>query len=251
MTKIEIFPVNGLPLIKEGDNIAQLVVQALRKAAFEFMEGDVLVLAHSVVSKAEGRCVRLSEVVPSDFAVRVAQLTGKDPRHVEVILRNSKKIVKIGHGVIVCETMHGLVCANAGVDASNSGGAEFVITLPEDPDESARRIREEIEKLTNKDVAVIISDSFGRPFRKGSVNVAIGCSGINPLHDIRGEKDLYGRVLRSKIICIADQIASAAGLVMGEADEGIPAAVVRGYRYDRSNVPASAIIRDENEDLFR
>ncbi|MCS7133306.1 MAG: coenzyme F420-0:L-glutamate ligase [Candidatus Caldarchaeum sp.] len=249
--KIEIIPVTGLPLIEPGDSIAKLIVEKLREQNIDLRDGDILVVAHSIVSKAEGKIFRLDEIQPSDFAVQLGRLTGKDPRHIEVILRNSKKIVRIGHGVIVCETKHGFVCANAGVDASNSGGADVVISLPDDPDESARKIRREIKNLANVDVAVIITDSFGRPFRKGSVNVAVGCSGINPLADLRGDRDLYGRVLRSKVICVADEIASAAGLVMGEADEGIPAAVVRGYSYDRTSVPASAIVRDEHEDLFR
>lgn len=249
--KLEIIPVKNLPLIKQGDKIGELILQALSSQNIEFIDGDVLVVAHSVVSKAEGRVVELSSVTPSHFAFKLAEITEKDPRHIEVILQNSRKLVRVGNGVIICETFHGFVCANAGVDASNSGGPDKVITLPENPDLSAQKIREEIRIQTGKDVAVIISDTFGRPFRKGAVNVAIGCSGINPLLDIRGNKDLYGRTLRSKIICIADEIASAAGLVMGEADEGIPAAIVRGYQYDRTNVPAASIVRDEHEDLFR
>ncbi|MCS7109852.1 MAG: coenzyme F420-0:L-glutamate ligase [Candidatus Caldarchaeum sp.] len=251
VNKIEIIPVKGLPTIKEGDNIGKLIVDRLKDINLGLRDGDIVVVAHSIVSKAEGKTFRLDEIQPSDFAVQLGRLTGKDPRHTEVILRNSKKIVRIGHGIIICETKHGFVCANAGVDASNAGGSDVVISLPDNPDESALKIRQEIRSLTNVNVAVIITDSFGRPFRKGSVNVAVGCSGINPLADIRGEKDLYGRALRSKVICVADEIASAAGLVMGEADEGIPAAVVRGYSYDPTNIPASAIIRDEHEDLFR
>lgn len=248
---VEIIPIKGIPKIKQGDNIAHLLLDATKKMGIEIQDHDIVVIAHSVVSKSEGKIVKLAEVRPSPFAVTLAEVTGKDPRHAEVVLNNAKKIVRIGHGVIVCETFHGFVCANAGVDASNSGGEDYLITLPENPDRSANQIREEIKQMTGKEVAVIISDSFGRPFRKGSVNVAIGCSGINPLNDIRGNKDLYGRTLKSKIVCIADEIASAAGLVMGEADEGIPAAIVRGLPYDPTNLPASVIIRDEKDDLFR
>uniref|UniRef100_A0A7C5YB25 Coenzyme F420-0:L-glutamate ligase n=1 Tax=Caldiarchaeum subterraneum TaxID=311458 RepID=A0A7C5YB25_CALS0 len=251
VNKLEIIPITGIPLVKEGDNIAELIVVAAKRAGTEIVDGDIVVIAHSIVSKSEGRIVKLVDVQPSRFAGNLAELTGKDPRQIEVVLKNARKIVRIGHGVIICETFHGFVCANAGVDASNSGGEDYLITLPENPDKSANRIREEIKRITGKEVAVIISDSFGRPFRVGSVNVAIGCSGINPLNDIRGYKDLYGRILRSKIVCIADEIASAAGLVMGEADEGIPVAIVRGLSYDRTNIPATAIIRDAKDDLFR
>ncbi len=249
--KVEIIPVIGLPVFDEGSNIGEEIVKALERMGVGLSDGDVVVVAHSVVSRSEGCKVRLADVEPSQFAFQLAKQAGKDPRHVEVILRNSRKIVRMGDGVIICETPHGFVCANAGVDASNSGGAEYVITLPKDPDKSAWRIREEIRRLAGVDVAVIVSDTFGRPFRKGAVNVAIGCSGINPLWDRKGEKDIFGRTLMVKVICIADMLASAAGLVMGEADEGIPAAIIRGYRFDRANVPARALVRSEDEDLFR
>ncbi|MEM4280938.1 MAG: coenzyme F420-0:L-glutamate ligase [Candidatus Caldarchaeum sp.] len=251
MNKIEIIPVKGIPVVEEGLSVGEAVVKGLESSGERLFDGDVVVVAHSVVSRAEGCRVRLSDVKPSPFAVQLAEMVGKDPRHVEVVLQNSRKIVRIGDGVIICETPHGFVCANAGVDASNSGGVEYVITLPRDPDKSAAKIREDIRRHAGVDVAVVISDTFGRPFRKGAVNVAIGCSGINPLWDRRGEKDLFGRTLLSKVICIADEIASAAELAMGEADEGIPAAVVRGLRFDRTSLPAKTLVREEAEDLFR
>lgn len=249
--RMEIIPVLGIGLAKEGDDVAELIMDGVKKSGINLEDGDVVVVAHSLVSKAEGKIVKLDEITPSHHAIHLAKATGKDPRHVETVLRNAAKILRIGHGVIICETHHGFVCANAGVDASNSGGEAFLITLPDDPDESAHRIRSGLRRLAGVDVAVVITDSWGRPFRKGAVNVAIGCSGINPLLDLRGRKDLYGRVLRSKIICVADQIAAAAGLVMGEADEGTPAAVVKGLQYDKTNIPARTIIREEDEDLFR
>ena len=251
MTKLEIIPVTGLPIIEKGVDVGEIIVKAVKDMGESFIDGDILVIAHSIVSRAEGMSISLKEVVPSAFAQKIAEATGKDPRQVEVILRNCRKIVRMGDGVLICETPHGFVCANAGVDASNSGGTDIVIALPKDPDKSAENIRRKVKELTGVDVAVIISDTFGRPFRKGTINVAIGCSGINPLWDRRGEKDLFGRTLLSKVTCIADELASAAELVMGQADEAIPAAIIRGYKYDRSNLPARVIIRDKNEDLFR
>ena len=251
MPKLEIIPVTGLPIIEKGVDVGEIIVKAVKDMGESFIDGDILVIAHSIVSRAEGMSISLKEVVPSAFAQKIAEATGKDPRQVEVILRNCRKIVRMGDGVLICETHHGFVCANAGVDASNSGGTDIVIALPKDPDKSAENIRRKVKELTGVDVAVIISDTFGRPFRKGTINVAIGCSGINPLWDRRGEKDLFGRTLLSKVTCIADELASAAELVMGQADEAIPAAIIRGYKYDRSNLPARVIIRDKNEDLFR
>ncbi|MDW8359585.1 MAG: coenzyme F420-0:L-glutamate ligase [Candidatus Caldarchaeum sp.] len=251
MNKVEIIPVKGLPLVDEGFCVGEAIVEALARSGERLRDGDIIVVAHSIVSRSEGRRIRLSDVKPSPLASKIAELMNKDPRHVEVVLQNSRRIVRMGREVVICETEHGFVCANAGVDASNSGGAEYVITLPIDPDKSAERIRNEVKKASGIDVAVVISDTFGRPFRKGAVNVAVGCSGINPLRDRRGEKDLYGRTLLSKVLCIADELASAAELVMGEGDEGIPAAVIRGYSYDRANVPAKAVVRNESEDLFR
>jgi len=251
MRGVEIIPVVGMPIIKEGDSIAEALLEAFERSGEKLKDGDIVVVAHSIVSRSEGCVVRLNSVTPSPLAENIARSTGKDPRHVEVVLRNSRKLVRMGNGVIVAETFHGFVCANAGVDASNSGGVEYVITLPRDPDASAERIRSEIRRLRDVDVSVVVTDTHGRPFRKGAVNVAIGCSGLNPLWDRRGERDLFARVLQSKVICIADMVAAAAGLVMGEADEGVPAAVIRGLKFDRSNIPAKAIIREEDEDLFR
>ena len=248
---IEIHALPGIPIVGKGVDLAKVIADSARRAGVDLEDGDIIAVSHTIVSRSEGMQVDLRTVVPTSEAESIARETGKDPRHVEVILRESRRILRVERGVIICETRHGLVCANAGVDASNSGGENFVVLLPRDPDHSAARIRDGIRRLTGKNVAVIICDTFGRPFRRGTVNVAIGCSGINPLWDRRGEKDLFGRKLISKITCVADELASAAELVMGQADEGMPVAIIRGYRYDPTDIPARDIIRPPEENLFR
>ncbi|GBC69810.1 Coenzyme F420:L-glutamate ligase [archaeon HR01] len=235
----------------KGDNIAEIIFSSATRAAIVFQDYDIVVISHTIVSRAEGRLVDLRTINPSAEALEIAEKTGKDARHVEVILRESKRILRVERGVIISESRHGIISANAGVDASNAGGVDYVITLPEDPDISAARIRQDLKRLTGKELAVIICDTSGRPFRRGTVNIAIGCSGINPLWDRRGEKDLFGRTLTSKITCVADEIASAAELVIGQADEGTPVALVRGYLFKPGEVPARAIIRPDEENLFK
>jgi coenzyme F420-0:L-glutamate ligase/coenzyme F420-1:gamma-L-glutamate ligase len=234
-----------------GDNIAELIFSAAARSSITFRNLDIVVISHTIVSRAEGRQLNLNTIEPSTKAVEIAEKTGKDPRHVEVILRESRRVLRVERGVIISETKHGITSANAGVDASNSGGPDYVITLPEDPDLSAARIRYDLKRLTGRELAVIICDTVGRPFRRGTVNIAIGCSGINPLWDRRGEKDLFGRILTSKITCVADEIASAAELVIGQADEGTPVAIVRGYDFEAAEIPARTIIRPDEENLFR
>jgi coenzyme F420-0:L-glutamate ligase/coenzyme F420-1:gamma-L-glutamate ligase len=248
--RIEVFGLR-LPLVREGDDLAAMIVRAAEESGTGIEEGDVLVVSQVVVSKAEGRVLPLTALEPSEAALSLAARTGKDPRHVEAILREAVEVVRVRGEVIITETRHGFVCANSGVDLSNVGEG-MVSLLPLDPDLSARRIRERIRALTGKEVAVIVSDSHGRPFRRGAVNVAIGSSGIEPVLDLRGRPDLYGRVLRSKQICVVDELASAAELVMGNADEGIPVAVIRGYEYRRSELGVrDAVVRPREEDLFR
>lgn len=246
---MRLFRVPGIPLIKEGDDIGEIVVDACRRAGMDLEDGDILVIAQTVVSKAEGRTVRLEEVKPSERALRLAGELGKDPREVEVVLRNSERIVRLGRGALITRTPHGFVCANAGVDASNAGEGKLAL-LPEDPDESARRIRERIRELTGREVGVIISDSWGRTFRRGIVGHAIGVSGIRPFIDYRGRKDLYGRVLRSKVACVVDALAAAAVLLMGEADEGTPVVLVRDAPHERGESTIKEVLRPEEEDLF-
>jgi len=248
---IRVFGVQGLPVIKDGDNLAKLVCEAAERQRAPIEDGDVIVITHVVVSRAEGRTVNLDEVVPSEFAKTVAQQVGKEPALVEVILRESKSIVRMGDGHLIVETKHGFVCANAGVDQSNVPGGRVVAPLPKNPDRSARTIRRRIKKLTGKDVAVIVSDTHGRPLREGEINIAVGVAGINPIRDRRGETDLFGYVLRIKRTAIADELASAAELVIGQAKEGIPVAIIRGYPYPKSEkVSAKTLIRKRKKDLF-
>ncbi|MEM1657867.1 MAG: coenzyme F420-0:L-glutamate ligase [Candidatus Jordarchaeales archaeon] len=248
--KIELIGIKGIPLVKEGDDVAKLIVEAAEKQGVKILDNDVIVVAQSIVSKAEGRVVDLSKVTPSPFAINVSKQIGKSPQMVEVILREAKKVVRMRH-IIITETFHGFVCANSGVDESNVSGGGKVTLLPLDPDESARRIREGIFNLTGADVAVIISDTFGRPFREGVVNVAIGVAGLKPLWDRRGDKDLYGYVLRSTIVAVADELASAAELIMGQADEGIPVVIIRGYKYIKGDGSYKELLMPPERDLFR
>jgi coenzyme F420-0:L-glutamate ligase/coenzyme F420-1:gamma-L-glutamate ligase len=251
MNKIEVFPVTGLPIIKEGDDLALLICKSAKKQGTPIQEGDVIVVTHVLVSRAEGAIVELKKVVPSKFAKTVAERTNKDPRIVEVILRNSKRIIRMQYGKLITETKHGIICANSGVDQSNVPGNATVALLPEDANVSAQRIRKEIQKITGKDVAIIVSDTHGRPLRHGEINIAIGTSGFEPLRDRRGEKDLFGYTIRVKKTAIADELASAAELVIGQTNEGIPAAIIRGYAYpkcEKSN--ATKLARPPEEDLF-
>lgn len=251
MVTVKVVSVEGLPIIKAGDNLAKLICDAAQRQGMSLQDGDILVVTHSIVSAAEARIVNLDTIVPSDFAKNIAQQYGKDPALVEVVLRESKAIRRMHNGIIITETKHGFVCANSGVDKSNVEGERNVALLPEDPDKSAENIRREINKLTGCNIAVIISDTHGRPLREGETNVAIGVAGIKPIRDRRGEKDLFGYVLKIKQTAIADELSSAAELVIGQADEGIPAAIIRGYNYPKSdNAKATELIRPKEKDLF-
>ncbi len=248
---IQIIGVKDLPIIKKGDNLAKLVCDAAEKQGTPLQNGDILVISHVVVSRAEGNVVNLDSVVPSNFAKTFAQQFGKDRALIETILRESKSIVRMGDGKLITETRHGLICANAGVDKSNVPGERNIALLPKNPDSSAQRIRQEIRKLTDKNIAVIVSDTHGRPLREGEINIAIGVAGIRPIRDRRGEKDLFGYVLKVKRTAIADELCSAAELVMGQASEGIPAAIIRGYPYSKSEeAKAIELTRPREKDLF-
>jgi coenzyme F420-0:L-glutamate ligase/coenzyme F420-1:gamma-L-glutamate ligase len=252
MNPVQVIAVEGLPLIGKGDNLAQLICSAAEKQHTPIQNGDVLVATHVAVSKAEGNVVNLDKVVPSKKANEIAKKTGKDPALVEVVLRESKDIVRMRDSVLITESRQGFICANSGVDRSNVEGERNVAPLPRDPDLSAKKIRQEIKKLTGCDVAVIVSDTHGRPFRMGEVNVAVGVSGLKPIRDRRGEKDLFGYVLRIKQTAIADELASAAELVIGQANEGIPVAIIRGYNYPKSDTAkATELIRSREKNLFK
>jgi len=251
MREIRLIGLETIPIVEEGDDIGELICQAAEREGVGLQDGDVVVVSHIIISRAEGRVVDLASVEPSEFAKNIARELGKDPRLVEVVLRESKAIVRMGDGHLICQTKHGFVCANAGVDRSNVPGEDRVALLPEDPDLSAKRIRERIRELTGKEVAVIISDTHGRPLRRGTINVAIGVSGLEPIWDRRGDVDLFGYVLRVTQVAVADELASAAELLMGQAGEGVPVVIIRGYKY-RPSEEASAreLIRPREEDLF-
>lgn len=248
---IHIIGLKGIPIVKKGDDISKLVCQAVERQGIQLQNGDIILVTHVIVSRAEGNVVNLSHVVPSEFAVCVAKRLGKDPALVEVILREAKSVVRMGYGHLITETKHGFICANSGVDRSNVPGESAVALLPKKPDFSAQKIREGINKLTGNDVAVIISDTQGRPLREGTINVAIGVAGIKPILDLRGKKDLFGYVLKSKRTTIADELASAAELVIGQADEAVPVAIIRGYPYLKSEkASVRELIRPREKDLF-
>jgi coenzyme F420-0:L-glutamate ligase/coenzyme F420-1:gamma-L-glutamate ligase len=249
---VKVIAVENLPLIKKGDNLGRLIVQAAEKQNTPIQEKDVIVVTHVVVSKAEGNVVNLDEVVPSPQAKEIALKTGKEPALVEVILQETKEIIRLNKNSIITETKSGIICANAGVDRSNVSGDRNVVPLPKNPDVSAQKIRQEIKRLTGANVAVIVSDTHGRPFRMGEINVAIGVAGIKPIRDRRGEKDLFGYVLKIKQTAIADELSSAAELVIGQANEGVPAAIIRGYNYKTAeNASAAELTRPKEKDLFR
>jgi coenzyme F420-0:L-glutamate ligase / coenzyme F420-1:gamma-L-glutamate ligase len=240
--ELRVIPVRGLPEVREGDTLAELIA-----AATDLEDGDVVVVAHKVVSKAEGRVVRLAEVEPSAQARDLA--ADEDPRRLEVILRESARIVRTRPPLVIAETRHGFVCASAGVDASNAPEADTVVLLPEDPDASAARLRDRLQRLTGAEVAVIVSDSFGRAWRQGTTDVAIGCAGLRPLLDLHGERDPAGYELHATVIAVADELAGAAELVKGKLD-GVPAALVRGFDR-RGGGTAREVVMPPERDLFR
>ena len=244
---ITILPVLGLPEVEQGDDLAALIA-----AQIELEHHDIVVVAQKVVSKAEGRVVSLSEIEPSERAIELAA-GERDPRELEVILRETKRIVRERAPLVIAETRHGFVCASAGVDHSNTPDAETLVLLPVDPDESARRLRAALREYTSKEVGVIVSDSFGRPFRHGTTDVAIGIAGVPALTDLRGTLDRGGRVLQSSLVAVADQIAGAADLARGKAS-GVPVVVVRGLDLSKSphgDRGAAELVIDAERDLFR
>ena len=242
---MRVLPVEGIPEIRPGDDLAALVAEAADVRA-----DDIVVVTHKIVSKAEGRLVDLRTVEPSALAKAFAARHGKDPRQIEVVLRESRRIVRMDRGLIISETHHGFVCANAGVDASNVPGDEVVCLLPVDPDASSARLRERLAQRAGSDLAVIVSDSFGRPWRDGITNVAIGVAGLRSLVDYRGETDPHGFPLEASVLAVADELAAAAELVMGKT-AGIPIAIVRGYPYERAAGTGRALIMPPERDLFR
>jgi coenzyme F420-0:L-glutamate ligase/coenzyme F420-1:gamma-L-glutamate ligase len=257
--RLEVVAVPGVPLVGAGADVPDLVVRAVREAGLVLTDGDVLVVTSKLLSRAEGRFVDLSRVEPSTRAVEVAGTVRKDPRLVELVLRESSAISRQAPGVLIVRHRLGFIVANAGIDASNAvppdapaGGGPWALLLPEAPDASAAEIRArvEAEMPAGTHVGVVITDSLGRPFRMGTVGVAIGVSGLPPLWDRRGEPDLFGRTLEQTITALADQVAAVADLVAGQADEGRPLVLVRGLRFDPVVQPASTLLRKPEEDLY-
>jgi coenzyme F420-0:L-glutamate ligase/coenzyme F420-1:gamma-L-glutamate ligase len=249
--RISITGISGILAVQPGDDLAGLLLSALERATLRLLTRDIVVVCQKVVSKAEGRVVRLSEITASPFAHKLAAaMTDKDPRVIEVVLRETKRIIKMDRGHLITETGPGWVCANAGVDESNSLGPDTVVLLPLDPDASARRLREAFRQHNGADVAVLITDTFGRPWREGLVDFALGVAGMDALLDLRGQHDINGRELHHTVMAQADALAAAAGLVMRKGD-GIPAAVVRGYEFAAAEGGGKRLIRSREFDLFR
>jgi coenzyme F420-0:L-glutamate ligase/coenzyme F420-1:gamma-L-glutamate ligase len=247
MRGLRILPVEGIPEVRPGDDLPDLIARA---AGEDLGAGDILVVTHKIVSKAEGRLVDLRTVEPSALAKSFAARYERDPRQIEVVLRESRRIVRMDRGLIIAETHHGFVCANAGVDASNVPGDDAVCLLPVDPDASAARLRRALTARTGSDLAVIISDSFGRTWREGITNVAVGVAGMEPLADYRGQKDPHGYPLEASVLAVADELAAAAELVMGKT-EGIPAATITNYSYKPGPGSALDLLMSPDRDLFR
>jgi coenzyme F420-0:L-glutamate ligase/coenzyme F420-1:gamma-L-glutamate ligase len=250
MNSMTFTAIEGLPLIGPGDDLAALIFAAATRQALRFEPGDILAVCQKVVSKSEGRTCELAGIEPSALAHNFAAQFDKDARAVELVLREARRIVRMERGVLIVETGPGWVCANAGMDESNSMAEGRAILLPVDPDVSAARIRERLSRLADVDLAVLITDTFGRPWREGQTEVCLGIAGMNPLLDLRGARDMGGRELHHTVIAIADELAAAAGLLMRK-DAGLPAVLIRGYRYAAAAGDARALIRAPETDLFR
>ena len=246
---ILIIGLTGIPIIKKGDDLGKIIVNAAKKQDVNIRDDDVIVVTQKIVSKAEGRVISLKDMEPSEFAYEIATQMNKDPRHVEAILRETRRIVKMKDGNLIIETKQGYVCANAGVDRSNIE-KDSLSLLPIDSDKSAQKIYHRIHELIQKHPAVIITDTWGRPWRRGQVDFAIGLAGMNPFRDHRGETDMFGFILKATNIAVADELASAAELAKRKKDE-IPVVIIRGYNYSKGEGSAKEIIRPIEKDLFR
>jgi coenzyme F420-0:L-glutamate ligase/coenzyme F420-1:gamma-L-glutamate ligase len=253
MHKLTLIALPGIPSVRPGDNIVTLLLGALGDARISLQDGDILVIAQKIVSKAEGRTMLLADVVPGEKAEEVAEKTGKDPRLVELILRESESISRMAPGVLIVRHRLGFTSANAGIDRSNVSQeieGEQVLLLPVNPDKSAANICRELRARTNAQIGVVISDSHGRPFRLGTIGVAIGVSGIPALWDRRGESDLYGYQLQHTDVGVGDELAAAAGLLMGQGSEGQPAVLIRGLALPGANGTARDLVRPPEKDLY-
>ncbi len=250
MASITLTAIEGIPMIMPGDNLAELIAHAIARMDLQLRDGDILSICQKIVSKAENRLVNLNDIEPSPLARKFAERWEKDPRAVELVLRQTSRIVRMDNAVLIVETGPGWVCANAGIDESNSLEDDRAILLPEDPDASAMQIRKQLKRLTGAEVTVIITDTFGRPWRDGLTEVCLGIAGMDAMLDLRGTTDLGGRELHHTVIAIADELACAAGLLMPKAG-ATPAVLIRGYRYKPAEGSAKALIRPAASDLFR
>ena len=249
--EIRVIGVQGMPEVQDGDDLPTQIIDAAQAQGTVIESGDVLVVTQKVVSKAEGRVVPIDSVEASPLALSITEGHRRDPRHTELILRESRRIVRMDRGVILSETYHGFNCANAGIDASNIPGSGTVALLPVDPDASARRVRDAVRERLGVDVGVVISDTFGRPWRNGAVNVAIGVAGINPMLSYVGQEDEHGNMMYTTVICVADELAATAELVTGKV-AAVPVALVKGYEYEpMEDASHWALVRDPDKDLFR
>lgn len=251
---LELYGLKTIPLVNKGDDIASLIGNALKKENKSLKHGDIILIAETLVSKAEGNVIKIGDIIPSEDSAIIAKQSNKDSKLVEAIIQEAREVIEVGDNFIVTETKHGFVCANSGIDESNVDQG-LATPMPENSDNSANIIRESLENEYNTDLAVIITDTQGRAFRNGAIGVAIGCSGINPLWDRSGEKDLYDRELKTTQVAVADELAAAASLLMGQADEGIPIVLIRGFKsfdYLRNvDSDISPILRDKKSDVFR
>ena len=250
MLSLSFTAIEGIPLIKQGDDLAEIIVKALDAGGMKLARRDIVVICQKVVSKAEGRVYDLKKIEPSTLAKNIAKRWDKDPRAVELILTQTNRIVRMDRGVLIVETGPGWVCANAGLDESNSLDEDRAILLPVDPDQSAARIRADLKRLSGVELAVLITDTFGRPWRDGLTEICLGISGMNPMLDLRGTTDLGGRELHHTVVAVADELAAGAGLLMEKAGS-IPAVLVRGYKYEPFEGNAKVLIRPAEADLFR
>jgi len=251
---IALIPVEGMPLIKAGDDVCALIADAMKVAGCELQNGDVLVVTQKIVSKAAGLVIDLADVKPSARAFEIAEIHGGDPRHIEVVLRQSRDIVVVRPNLLIAEHLCGAIMANAGVDRSNvdtAGGRDLVIILPPDPDAAARTLRDTLQARHAVGIAVILSDSWGRPWRLGTTGAALGVAGLAPLRDLRGTPDLFGAPLRHSLQAVGDELAAAANLVMGQAAESVPVVLIRGFAHESEDGAARNLLRPRDQDVFR
>ncbi len=253
MRKLTIIALADFPLVEPKDDVAKIIVGVVARNGLKLEDSDVIVAAQKIFSKAEGRMVKLKDVIPSEKANELAKTTLKDPRFIELVLRETKRIIKVSNETLLVEDKRGLICINAGIDKSNVKGRDNYALLPEDPDKSAEKCRMDLKKLTGKNVGIIISDTYSRPFRRGQVNFAIGIAGVNLFKDYRGKKDLFGQMLKVKNVAVVDEIAAAAELLMGQATEKSPVVILRGLDdalgFSDKNRTSGLFISNE-EDLF-